>query len=64
MAIIGCGRIAQQKHSEALIKNLDFIETVAACDLVEERAEEFANKIENAGLKRPEIYIDYKELLK
>jgi len=64
MAVIGCGRIAQQKHSEALIKNSDFIETVAACDLVEEKAEEFAKKIENAGLKKPEIYIDYKKLLK
>jgi len=64
LAVIGCGRIAQKKHTEAIIKNSDIIENVAVCDLKEERAEQFANKLEGSGLKKPEIYTDYRMLLK
>jgi predicted dehydrogenase len=64
LAVIGCGRIAQTKHSEAIIKNSDIIENVAVCDLKEERAEQFASKVENSGLKKPDIYTDYGKLLK
>jgi len=63
-AIIGCGRIAQKKHSEAIIRNSNIIENIAVCDLLRERALEFANKMEKADLKKPEIYEDYKQLLK
>jgi predicted dehydrogenase len=63
-AIIGCGRIAQKKHSEAIIRNSNIIENIAVCDLLRERTLEFADKMEKAGLKKPEIYEDYKQLLK
>jgi len=64
LAVIGCGRIAQKKHTEAIIKNSDIIENVAVCDLKEERAKQFASKVENSGLNKPEIYTDYSKLLK
>jgi len=64
LGVIGCGRIAQKKHTEAIIKNSDIIENVAVCDIVSERAEAFAQKITEASLKKPEIYTDYKTLLK
>lgn len=57
VGVIGCGSIAKYRHipEYALNKN---VELVAFCDIVLERAQEFANEY-NA-----KAYTDYKELLK
>ncbi len=60
IGIIGCGGIANGKHLRA-IANVDFLEPVAFCDIIEERAVETAKKF---GGENAKIYTDYKELLK
>ena len=60
IGIIGCGGIANGKHLRA-ISNIDFLEPVAFCDIIEERAIETAKKFGSADAK---VYTDYKELLK
>lgn len=62
--LVGCGRIARKSHSEAIVKNKDIIECVAVCDIVKEKAETLADHLEKNGLRRPEIFVDYKEALK
>ena len=64
VAVIGCGRIVHKSHSEAIIENREKIECVAVCDVVEEKAKSFSSLLEKSGLKKPEIYTDYKEVLK
>ncbi len=53
--VIGCGRIAS-KHTESIMA-IPEAELIAVCDIVSERAEEFARKY-NA-----QPYLDYNELL-
>ncbi len=60
IGIIGCGGIANGKHLRA-IENIDFLEPVAFCDIIEERAIETAKKY---GSPNAKVYTDYKELLK
>lgn len=60
IGIIGCGGIANGKHLPALSKN-KYVELVAFCDIVEERAIE-ASK--NYGNDDSKVYTDYRELLK
>ncbi|NLP48265.1 MAG: Gfo/Idh/MocA family oxidoreductase [Clostridiales bacterium] len=60
VAIIGCGGIANGKHMPSLAKQED-VEMVAFCDIVEERAQEAAEKF---GIEGAKVYKDYKELLK
>ena len=60
IGIIGCGGIANGKHLRA-IENIDFLEPVAFCDIIEERAVETAKKFGSPDAK---VYTDYKELLK
>ena len=60
IGIIGCGGIANGKHLRA-IENVDFLEPVAFCDIIEERAVKTAEKYGSPDAK---IYTDYKELLK
>ncbi|MDI3472572.1 MAG: UDP-N-acetyl-2-amino-2-deoxyglucuronate dehydrogenase [Thermotogaceae bacterium] len=64
LALIGCGRVATVSHSKAIIENSKFIDCVALCDIRKEKAESMADKLENSGLKRPEIYVNYKEILR
>ena len=64
IAVIGCGRIAHKSHSKAIIENSDVIECIAACDLIEDKARNFAQLIENAGLAAPEVSTDHREILK
>lgn len=54
--VIGCGRIAP-KHTES-INGIPEAELVAVCDIVPERADDFARKYQ------AEPYYDYHELLK
>lgn len=51
VAVIGCGGIANQKHFPALSKQADKCEIVAFCDILEERAQEAADKY-GADLQR------------
>ncbi len=60
VGLIGCGGIANGKHMRAL-KNIDEVEVVAFCDIIEERAISTAEKY---GTPDAKIYVDYKELLK
>ncbi|WP_144380707.1 Gfo/Idh/MocA family protein [Thermotoga profunda] len=63
MALIGCGRISP-KHVEAIIENQEIVKLVAACDLVEKKAKTVADQIEKVIGYRPNVYTDYKEMLK
>lgn len=60
VGIIGCGGICRGKHLPSLTK-IDFIEVVALCDIIPERALAMQDKF---GLQDAKIYTDYKELLK
>lgn len=64
IALIGCGRVANVSHSKAIVANSEIIDCVALCDIKKEKAEGLADKLENLGLKRPEIYEDHRRLLK
>lgn len=63
VALIGCGRISF-KHVEGFVKNSDRMRLVAACDLVQARAElkagEYKAAFPDAEIK---IYPDYKKML-
>lgn len=54
--IIGCGRIS--KIHTAVISELNGAELTAVCDIVRERAEAYAQKL------NCEVYTDYREMLK
>ncbi|MGM9634528.1 MAG: Gfo/Idh/MocA family protein, partial [Candidatus Avispirillum sp.] len=60
IGIIGCGGIANGKHLPSL-SNVDGVELVAFCDLIEERARTAAEKY---GVPGAAVFTDYKELLK
>ena len=60
IGIIGCGGIANGKHMPSL-KQINEVEMVAFCDIVEERAVEAAKEY---GTEDAKVYTDYKELLK
>ncbi|WP_316570521.1 Gfo/Idh/MocA family oxidoreductase [Neobacillus sp. YIM B06451] len=62
-AILGCGRISY-KHVEALIKNSEYAELVAVCDIDEKQAvgrkEQYEAGIQGSNVK---VYTDYIEML-
>ncbi len=60
IGIIGCGGIANGKHLPAL-KQLNDVELVAFCDLIEEKAIKAKDEY---GTPDAKVYTDYKELLK
>lgn len=60
VGIIGCGNIANGKHLPVL-SQMDDVELVAFCDVIEERAVNTAKKF---GTPDAKVYTDYKELLK
>lgn len=64
IGLIGCGRIGTKKHIEALIENVDKIETVAFCDIEKEKAQRCAKIFEERTGKRVEVETNYKKLLK
>ncbi|WP_042206577.1 Gfo/Idh/MocA family protein [Paenibacillus durus] len=59
IAIIGCGGIANGKHLPSLSRQKN-AELVAFCDIIEERAQEAAEKYGAEGAK---VYTDYRKLL-
>ena len=59
IGIIGCGGIANGKHLPALKRN-KYVEMVAFCDIIAERAEKAAAEYGTEGAKS---YTDYKDLL-
>ncbi|GMK38065.1 oxidoreductase [Paenibacillus sp. CCS19] len=59
IGIIGCGGIANGKHLPALSKN-KYVELVAFCDIIEERAEEAKQKY---GSEDAKVYTDYRKLI-
>ncbi|TWI55900.1 Gfo/Idh/MocA family protein [Halalkalibacter nanhaiisediminis] len=56
VAVIGCGSIAKNRHLPEYVNNKD-VEIVAVCDIVAERAKEFAD------LYKATAYTRYEELL-
>jgi predicted dehydrogenase len=60
VGIIGCGGIANGKHMPALSR-LGNVEMVAFCDIVEERAQDAADKFGEPGSR---VYRDYQEMLR
>ncbi|QWU13558.1 Predicted dehydrogenase [Paenibacillus sophorae] len=59
IAIIGCGGIAKGKHLPSLSRQKN-AELVAFCDIIEERAQEAAEKYGAEGAK---VYTDFRKLL-
>ncbi|KOS00415.1 Gfo/Idh/MocA family protein [Paenibacillus polymyxa] len=59
IGIIGCGGIANGKHLPSLAKQKR-AEIVAFCDIIQERAEEAAEKF---GVEGSQVYSDYRKLL-
>jgi predicted dehydrogenase len=60
VGLIGCGGIANGKHMPAL-STLSNVEMVAFCDLIQERAQDAADKFGAPGAR---VYTDYTEMLK
>ena len=56
IGIIGCGGIANGKHLPSL-SNVDGVELVAFCDLIEERARAAAEKY---GIPGAAVFTDYR----
>lgn len=59
IAIIGCGGIARGKHLPSLSRQ-SAAELVAFCDIIEERAQEAADKY---GAEGARVYTDFRKLL-
>lgn len=60
IGFIGCGGIANQKHLPGMAQQTEFVDLVAFCDLIPERAEKAAKEYGTADAK---CYTDYHELL-
>ncbi|WP_085834161.1 Gfo/Idh/MocA family protein [Clostridium merdae] len=60
--LIGCGRISKN-HIDAAAENDGLMELVAVCDLIQERAEQKADSLQEKTGKRPAVYTDYKKAL-
>ena len=58
VAIIGCGSIAKH-HASAVLHNNDIMELYAVCDILEDKAQGFAEKYNVNN-----VYADYIEMLK
>lgn len=56
VALVGCGRISKN-HFEAIEKLSDRLEITAVCDIVEERAKQYAEKY------NVPYYLSHKELI-
>lgn len=63
MALVGCGRIGSTKHVEAILKNMDVLEPVAVCDVVEEKAKATSSKILERGGVEPRVYTDFIKMI-
>ena len=59
--LIGCGMIARVKHMKGAAAYADEVEVVAFCDIIRERAENYAREFGALGAK---VYTDYKALIK
>lgn len=60
IGFIGCGSIANGKHFPGMKQQSEFVDMVAFCDLIPERAEKAAK---DYGTEDAKVYTDYKELL-
>lgn len=60
IGFIGCGGIANGKHFPGMAQQTEFIDMVAFCDIIPERAEQAAKEY---GTPDAKTYTDYHELL-
>ena len=60
IGFIGCGGIANQKHLPGMAQQTEFVDLVAFCDLIPERAEKAAKEY---GTPDAKVYTDYHDLL-
>ncbi len=62
MAMIGLGNRGKELIKSTYLEHPE-VEFIAVCDVYEDRCEEVANIIENAGFKRPVTTVNYREIL-
>ena len=60
IGFIGCGGIANGKHFPGMAQQKEYVDMVAFCDLIPERAEKAAKEY---GTPDAKVYTDYHELL-
>ncbi len=60
IGFIGCGGIANQKHLPGMAQQKEYVDLVAFCDLIPERAEKAAKEY---GTPDAKVYTDYHDLL-
>lgn len=60
IGFIGCGGIANQKHLPGMSQQTEYVDLVAFCDLVPDRAEKAAKEY---GTPDAKVYTDYHDLL-
>ena len=60
IGFIGCGGIANSKHFPGMSQQKEYVDMVAFCDLIPERAEKAAKEY---GTPDAKVYTDYHELL-
>ena len=60
IGFIGCGGIANGKHLPGMAQQKEYVDLVAFCDLIPERAEKAAKEY---GTPDAKVYTDYHELL-
>ena len=60
IGFIGCGGIANGKHLPGMSQQKEYVDLVAFCDLIPERAEKAAKEY---GTPDAKVYTDYHELL-
>jgi len=66
IAIVGCGGMAGAHlngYAALRGKGVEDFEIVATCDVVEERAQSFAERVERFQNRRPKVYRELDELL-
>ena len=61
IAIIGLGKRSRGLYS--VLKNREYVDIVAVCDLYEDRCEDMAKRIEDDGRHRPSLFTDYKRCI-
>ena len=61
IAIIGLGNRSLGLYNA--LKNREYVDIVALCDLYEDRCEDMAKRIEGDGRHRPLLFDDYKRCI-
>lgn len=66
VAIVGCGLMAREHlkgYSELKKKQLGDFKITAVCDVVEKKAEAFADRVLAFQTEKPKVFLDYKRII-